>query len=167
MAQHDPWNHTVLLISTSSIPVDLDRLEYWPSLHFWRPDAIEAFRTFVHAACNIPDRVSSDSQMPKIDSSLWISEFVYYTICGATIEDDQWRPPTDSAGDDTASESSEDREERVGLDAIESLPWTTDLSWLKRVLRDLVRGRFDYAHFSPSWWEAGRLFRIGLHLVPS
>jgi len=70
---------TLLLLNTQLVPIDLSRIDFHPLCNIWRPNLIEALRSYIHVVCMYAE---ADNITANNSVRIWISEFVLYTICG-------------------------------------------------------------------------------------
>ena len=70
---------SLLLVNTQHVPIDFTRTHFDLDSMIWRPDDIEAIRSFVHATCLYGNKGSREA---NAQISVWLYEFVVYVLCG-------------------------------------------------------------------------------------
>jgi len=88
---HSHENASLLILDARDVQLNLNRAKFVPEYNIYRPGPTEAFRSFVHFACM---HVDPEDYHATGAVTMWISEFVLYTVCGVKyipkcdVEDD-------------------------------------------------------------------------------
>ncbi|ORY23110.1 hypothetical protein BCR39DRAFT_363445 [Naematelia encephala] len=130
----------LLLLHDEHVPIDMERTIYQPDYSFWRPEIVEAIRSYINLACLFSKNGARIGAVHR-----WISGFVLYIICGV-----KYIPKCDIEGE----VCNDPLWQAEGLRCLERLQWAENEAWLYGTLRRLVLGEFDYNDFNCEWWKA-------------
>jgi len=72
-------NTSLLLLHTGIVPIDFSQTQFSPLFNLWRPNLVEAIRSYIHIACL---HAAKHNMIANLAVRTWISEIVHHTICG-------------------------------------------------------------------------------------